>query len=175
MLLNDRIGQAIAVVRRHHQQGRGDVHGLDNFKHINDSLGHQGDDQLLKSVARRLVACVRGEDTVSRQGGDDFVALLSEVNQPEDVVTVARKILGAVAEPHLIDQHDLRVTASIGISIYPDDGLDAETIIKNADIAMYQAKEAGRHCFRLFEPAPHAPAVEMSPAMSEPIGHPSPT
>ena len=133
---------------------------LDNFKHINDSLGHQAGDQLLQSVARRLVACVRGEDTVSRQGGDEFVALLSEVHQPEDAAVIARKMLQTVARTHAIDQHELRVTASIGVSIYPDDGADAETIVKNADTAMYQAKENGRHCYRFFKPAMNVRAVE---------------
>jgi diguanylate cyclase (GGDEF)-like protein len=160
MLLNDRIGQAIAVAQRHRNKVAVMFMDLDNFKHINDSLGHQAGDKLLQSVAQRLVACVRGEDTVSRQGGDEFVALLSEVHQPEDAAVIARKMLQAVAETHCIDRHDLRVTASIGVSIYPDDGLDAETIVKNADTAMYQAKENGRHCYRFFEPAMNVRAVE---------------
>ena len=160
MLLNDRIGQAIAVAQRHRNKVAVMFMDLDNFKHINDSLGHQAGDQLLQSVARRLVACVRGEDTVSRQGGDEFVALLSEVHQPEDAAVIARKMLQTVARTHAIDQHELRVTASIGVSIYPDDGADAETIVKNADIAMYQAKENGRHCYRFFEPAMNVRAVE---------------
>jgi diguanylate cyclase (GGDEF)-like protein len=117
---------------------------LDGFKHINDSLGHPIGDKLLQSVAKRLVDCVRGSDTVSRQGGDEFVVLLSEVEQSEDAAIAARRMLRAVAEAHFIDQHDLHVTTSIGVSVYPDDGLDAETLIKNADTAMYQAKENGR-------------------------------
>jgi diguanylate cyclase (GGDEF)-like protein len=160
MLLNDRIGQAIAVAQRHRNKVAVMFMDLDNFKHINDSLGHHAGDKLLQSVARRLVACVRGEDTVSRQGGDEFVALLSEVRQPEDAAVIARKMLEAVAQTHAIDQHELRVTASIGVSIYPDDGADAETIVKNADTAMYQAKENGRHCYRFFEPAMNVRAVE---------------
>jgi len=160
MLLNDRIGQAIAVARRHQNKVAVMFLDLDNFKHINDSLGHQAGDQLLQSVAKRLVACVRGEDTVSRQGGDEFVALLSEVHQPEDAAVIAQKMLQTVARTHAIDQHELRVTASIGVSIYPDDGTDAETIVKNADTAMYQAKENGRHCYRFFEPAMNVRAVQ---------------
>jgi len=160
MLLNDRIGQAIAVAQRHRNKVAVMFMDLDNFKHINDSLGHQAGDQLLQSVARRLVACVRGEDTVSRQGGDEFVALLSEVHQPEDAAVIARKMLQTVARTHAINQHELRVTASIGVSIYPDDGTDAETIVKNADTAMYQAKENGRHCYRFFKPAMNVRAVE---------------
>jgi diguanylate cyclase (GGDEF)-like protein len=160
MLLNDRISQAIAVARRHRNKLAVIFMDLDNFKHINDSLGHAVGDKLLQSVAKRLVACVRGSDTVSRQGGDEFVALLSEVHQPEDAAVIARKILQAVAQAHAIDQHDLCVTASIGVSIYPDDGMDAETLVKNADTAMYQAKEDGHHCYRFFKRAMNVRAVE---------------
>ena len=133
---------------------------LDGFKHINDSLGHPIGDKLLQSVARRLVACVRSSDTVSRQGGDEFVVLLSEVEQREDAAITARRMLQAVAERHSIDQHDLHVTTSIGVSVYPDDGLDAETLIKNADTAMYQAKENGRQSYQFFKPAMNVRAVE---------------
>ena len=133
---------------------------LDGFKHINDSLGHPIGDKLLQSVAKRLVRCVRGSDTVSRQGGDEFVVLLSEVQQSEDAAITARRMLQAVAEAHSIDQHDLHVTTSIGVSVYPDDGLDAETLIKNADTAMYQAKENGRQSYQFFKPAMNVRAVE---------------
>jgi diguanylate cyclase (GGDEF)-like protein len=125
---------------------------LDGFKHINDSLGHPIGDELLQSVAKRLVACVRSSDTISRQGGDEFVALVSEVGQPKDAAIAARKMLQAVAEAHSVGQHDLRITASIGVSIYPDDGADAETLLKNADTALYEAKENGRQCYRFFQP-----------------------
>ena len=100
------------------------------FKHINDSLGHPIGDQLLQSVAQRLVACVRSSDTVSRQGGDEFVVLLSEIEHAEDAALSADKILLALAQPHSIAKNELHITASIGISIYPDDGQDAETLIK---------------------------------------------
>jgi diguanylate cyclase (GGDEF)-like protein len=133
---------------------------LDGFKHINDSLGHLIGDQLLKSIAGRLVNCVRASDTVSRQGGDEFVVLLAEVKESSDAAITAKKILQAVAEPHCIDQHDLHVTTSIGLSVYPDDGLDAETLIKNADLAMYQAKESGRQSYQFFKPAMNVRAVE---------------
>jgi EAL domain-containing protein (putative c-di-GMP-specific phosphodiesterase class I) len=103
---------------------------------------------------------VRGSDTVSRQGGDEFVVLLSEVAESEDAAITARRILAAVAQPHSIDRHDLHVSASIGVSVYPDDGLDADTLIKNADTAMYQAKENGRQSFQFFKPAMNARAVE---------------
>jgi EAL domain-containing protein (putative c-di-GMP-specific phosphodiesterase class I) len=106
------------------------------------------------------VDCVRGSDTVSRQGGDEFVVLLSEVEQSEDAAIAARRMLKAVAEAHPIDKHDLHVTTSIGVSVYPDDGLDAETLIKNADTAMYQAKGNGHQIYKFFKPAMNVRAVE---------------
>jgi diguanylate cyclase (GGDEF)-like protein/PAS domain S-box-containing protein len=160
MLLNDRITQAISLARRHATQVALLFLDLDGFKHINDSLGHPVGDKLLQSIAHRLVASVRGADTVSRPGGDEFVVLLAELSQPDDAVTMAGRILRTVAEPHSVDQHDLRVTTSIGVSVYPDDGLDAETLIKNADTAMYQAKENGRQSYQFFKPAMNARAVE---------------
>jgi diguanylate cyclase (GGDEF)-like protein/PAS domain S-box-containing protein len=160
MLLNDRISQAIALAPRHMKHVSVLFLDLDGFKHINDSLGHPTGDKLLQSIAKRLVECVRGSDTVSRQGGDEFVVLLSEVELAEDAAITARRMLQAVAQPHSIDQHDLHVTTSIGVSVYPDDGLDAETLIKNADTAMYQAKENGRQSLQFFKPAMNARAVE---------------
>ena len=160
MLLNDRVGQAIAAAQRHEKQVAVLFLDLDGFKHINDSLGHPTGDRLLQSIAWRLVECVRGADTVSRQGGDEFVVLLSELEQPEDAAHTAIRMLQVVAEAHSIDQHDLHVTTSIGVSVYPDDGLDAETLIKNADTAMYQAKENGRQSYRFFKPAMNVRAVE---------------
>ena len=160
MLLNDRVSQAINLVPRHNKQVAVLFLDLDGFKHINDSLGHLIGDKLLQSIATRLVECVRGSDTVSRQGGDEFVVLLSEAEEGEDAAITAKRMLHAVAEPHSIDQHDLRVTTSIGVSVYPDDGLDAETLIKNADTAMYQAKENGRQGFQFFKPAMNVRAVE---------------
>jgi diguanylate cyclase (GGDEF)-like protein/PAS domain S-box-containing protein len=160
MLLNDRLSQAITMAPRHMKKVAVLFLDLDGFKHINDSLGHPTGDKLLKSVAKRLVECVRGSDTVSRQGGDEFVVLLSEVARSEDTAITARRMLQSVAEAHSIDQHDLHVTTSIGVSIYPDDGLDAETLIKNADTAMYQAKENGRQSYQFFKPAMNVRAVE---------------
>jgi diguanylate cyclase (GGDEF)-like protein len=133
---------------------------LDGFKHINDSLGHPAGDKILQSIAKRLMGCVRGSDTVSRQGGDEFIVLLSELDSVEDATASARRILKAVAEAHSIDLHDLHITTSIGVSIYPDDGGDAETLIKNADTAMYQAKENGRQSYQFFKPAMNVRAVE---------------
>lgn len=160
LLLSDRVNQSISLARRHGKKVAVLFLDLDGFKHINDSLGHPVGDDLLKSIARRLVDCVRSSDTVSRQGGDEFVVLLSEMEHAEDAAITARKILQAVAIAHPIDLHDLHVTASIGVSVYPDDGLDAETLIKHADIAMYQAKENGRQNFQFFKPSMNARAVE---------------
>jgi diguanylate cyclase (GGDEF)-like protein/PAS domain S-box-containing protein len=160
ILLNDRVSQAITLAPRHMKKVAVLFLDLDGFKHINDSLGHPIGDKLLQSIAGRLVGCVRDSDTVSRQGGDEFVVLLSEVDQPEDAAITARRMLQAVAEAHSIDRHDLHVTASIGLSVYPDDGLDAETLIKNADTAMYQAKENGRQSYQFFKPAMNVRAVE---------------
>ncbi len=160
LLLNDRVNQAIGMAPRHLKKVAVLFLDLDGFKHINDSLGHPTGDKLLQSIAKRLVECVRTSDTVSRQGGDEFVVLLSEVNQPEDTAITARRMLQAVAEAHSIDHHDLHVTSSIGVSVYPDDGLDAETLIKNADTAMYQAKENGRQGYQFFKSAMNVRAVE---------------
>jgi diguanylate cyclase (GGDEF)-like protein/PAS domain S-box-containing protein len=160
VLLNDRVRQAIVLAPRHLKTVALLFLDLDGFKHINDSLGHPIGDKLLQSVAKRLVNCVRSSDTVSRQGGDEFVVLISEMERPEDASLTANRMLHAVAEAHNIDQHDLHVTTSIGVSIHPDDGLDAETLIKNADTAMYQAKENGRHGYQFFKPSMNVRAVE---------------
>jgi diguanylate cyclase (GGDEF)-like protein len=159
MLLNDRINQAIVLAPRHHKKVAVLFLDLDGFKHINDSLGHLAGDKLLQSIATRLEHCVRGSDTVSRQGGDEFVVLLSEIEKSEDAALTATRMLQAVAEAHFIDQHDLHVTTSIGVSVYPDDGGNAETLIKNADTAMYQAKENGHQSYQFFKTAMNVRAV----------------
>jgi diguanylate cyclase (GGDEF)-like protein len=133
---------------------------LDHFKHINDSLGHAVGDKLLQSIAGRLSLCIRGADTVSRQGGDEFVVLVTELKDPEAALFSANRLLAAVAAPHGIHGHDLHITASIGISIYPGDGTDAETLIKNADTAMYQAKKNGPHSYQFFKQSMSIRAVE---------------
>jgi diguanylate cyclase (GGDEF)-like protein/PAS domain S-box-containing protein len=160
MLLNDRIDQAITLAPRHKRQVAVLFLDLDGFKHINDSLGHPIGDQVLQSIATRLVGCVRSSDTVSRQGGDEFVILLSESAQWENAAIIARKILHAVAEPHVIGSHALHITTSIGVSVFPDDGADAETLIKNADTAMYKAKENGRQNVQFFKTEMNVRAVE---------------
>jgi diguanylate cyclase (GGDEF)-like protein/PAS domain S-box-containing protein len=160
MLLNDRVTHAISLAPRHLKKVALLFLDLDGFKHINDSLGHPVGDKLLQSIGKRLVDCVRASDTVSRQGGDEFVVLLSEMEQPEDAAITARRMLHAVAEAHSINRHDLHITTSIGVSVYPDDGLDAETLIRNADTAMYQAKENGRQSYQFFKSGMNVRAVE---------------
>jgi diguanylate cyclase (GGDEF)-like protein/PAS domain S-box-containing protein len=158
--LNDRISQAITVAHRHSGKFAVLFLDLDHFKHINDSLGHPVGDTLLQSVAKRLVNCVRDSDTVSRQGGDEFVVLLSEVAQPKNAAVCAQKLLTMLKAPNFIGHHGLEISASIGISIYPDDGLDPETLIKTADTARYQAKEHGRNNYKFFEQEMNIRAVE---------------
>ena len=160
MLLQDRLGQAIEVARRQGRQLAVMFMDLDRFKHINDSLGHAVGDQLLQSVAQQLVGCVRHSDTVCRQGGDEFLLLLPYIEHAEDVALSAQKILAALALPHRIDGHDLHISVSIGISIYPHDGQDAETLIKSADTAMYHAKGNGRNNYKFFEQDMNARAVQ---------------
>jgi diguanylate cyclase (GGDEF)-like protein/PAS domain S-box-containing protein len=160
LLLNDRICQSIVSAHRQKKSLAVIFLDLDRFKYINDSLGHAVGDKLLQSVSRRLLADVRGSDTVSRQGGDEFVVLLSEISHPEDAATSAKKILLSLSAPHSIAGQDLRVDGSIGISVYPGDGEDAETLIKNADTAMYHAKENGRNNFQFFEADMNLRAVE---------------
>jgi diguanylate cyclase (GGDEF)-like protein/PAS domain S-box-containing protein len=143
LLFCDRVGQAISLARRHRGQAAVLFLDLDGFKHINDSLGHAAGDKLLQSVAKRLLACVRDPDTVSRYGGDEFAVLLQDVHRHQDAAATARRVLDAVGEVHSVDGHQIHVTASIGISVYPDDGFDAETLIRNADTAMYRAKKNG--------------------------------
>jgi diguanylate cyclase (GGDEF)-like protein/PAS domain S-box-containing protein len=160
LLLNDRIAQSIASGRRWNRPLALIFLDLDRFKYINDSLGHAIGDKLLQSVSKRLLASVRASDTVSRQGGDEFVILLSEITYPEDAATSAKKILLSLSAPHSIGGHDLQVNASIGISVYPEDGENAETLIKNADMAMYHAKESGRNNFQFFKEEMNLKAVE---------------
>jgi len=125
---------------------------LDRFKNINDTLGHDAGDELLQEVSKRLSTCLRESDTLARWGGDEFVAMLEEVDSTNDVALVARRVLEALATPYVIDAQEFVITASVGISAYPDDGQDAQSLLKAADIAMYRAKEAGKNNFQYYSP-----------------------
>ena len=160
VLLNDRINQSISLALRQNRPIAVLFLDLDHFKNTNDSLGHAAGDELLQSVSKRLLACVRGSDTVSRQGGDEFAILLPEITHAEDAAKCAAKIIVALHPPHIIGGRSLHIGASIGISLYPKDGIDAETLIKNADMAMYHAKERGRSNFQFFEAEMNLKAVE---------------
>jgi diguanylate cyclase (GGDEF)-like protein/PAS domain S-box-containing protein len=160
ILLNDRLSEAIVLSARHRRKLAVLFLDLDRFKNINDSLGHIVGDGLLQSVGRRLFTCVRSSDTVSRLGGDEFVVLLWEVKQPQDAAITADKILHALREPHQVRRHELHITGSIGIVTYPDDGADAETLLKKADVAMYHAKDSGRDSYQFFKPEMNIRAME---------------
>src|ERR1700732_3372500 len=142
LLLNDRITQSISMALRQSRPFAVLFLDLDHFKSVNDSLGHAGGDELLRSVSKRLLSCVRGSDTVSRQGGDEFAVLLPQIAHAEDAATCAAKILIALNAPYIIGVRTVHVGARIGISLYPRDGADSETLLKSADMGMYHAKES---------------------------------
>jgi diguanylate cyclase (GGDEF)-like protein len=162
-LLTDRLAHSIELAQRHGTRVALMFLDLDNFKEVNDSLGHVVGDALLQSTAKRLQSCLRGSDTVSRQGGDEFLVLLTEVSSVQDTGVIADKLKKAMTEPHLIGMHQICVTLSIGISLYPDDGKDVESLLSHADTAMYFAKRSGRNTSRRFipdmlaDPAPSRP------------------
>lgn len=150
LLLNDRLRQALTMARRDGQYVALMFLDLDHFKNINDSLGHEVGDQFLQKVAKRLESCLRGSDTISRQGGDEFIVLLPELHSHFAPAEVAEKLLMAAAAPYKVGTHEIRVSASIGIAVFPDDGGDAETLTKSADAAMYHAKNMGRNNYQFF-------------------------
>ena len=153
MLLHDRIGQAITQSQRNRDVLALLFIDLDRFKLVNDSLGHAVGDRLLQAVAERLGACMRVSDTIARIGGDEFVVLLCGLVQPEDARQVAQKVIDSLAEPVTIDGQELKITPSIGICAYPHDGDDVETLMRNADTAMYYAKQMGRNNCQFFTQA----------------------
>jgi diguanylate cyclase (GGDEF)-like protein/PAS domain S-box-containing protein len=160
VLLHDRVNQAISLAKRSNTNPALLFLDLDKFKHINDSLGHAVGDQLLQAVSERLVHCVRTSDTVSRHGGDEFVILLADERRPHDAALAAEKILLALSTPFLIEGQQLHTSTSIGISVFPLDGLDTADLIKNADTAMYHAKERGRNNYQFFRHDMNTRAVE---------------
>jgi diguanylate cyclase (GGDEF)-like protein/PAS domain S-box-containing protein len=149
-LLEDRLTQALASSQRNRRQTAVMFVDLDRFKAINDSLGHAVGDLVLKEVAERLVKQLRVVDTICRMGGDEFVVVLPEIKRSSDAANVAAKILETVAQPIKVEDRELNLTPSVGISVFPEDGRDAETLIRNADAAMYHAKETGRANYQFF-------------------------
>ncbi len=160
ILLIDRIAQAIESAKRHGTQLAILFLDLDNFKHINDSLGHSTGDKLLQLVTHCLLDCVRSSDTVTRQGGDEFIILLAETKSGDDASVTAQKILDSLSTPKTIASNELHISGSIGISVYPNDGLDADTLIKSADTAMYHAKQKGRNNYQFFKGEMNSRAIE---------------
>jgi diguanylate cyclase (GGDEF)-like protein len=160
ILFRDRLTLALAHAKRYNQKVAVMFLDLDHFKRINDMVGHASGDRLLKGVAERLTRTLRKSDTVARMGGDEFMMIFPELYKIEDAGTVARKILEAFKAAFRFDGHEFYATASIGISIYPDDGTDADTLAKNADAALYRAKEQGRNNYQLYSPHMNTMASE---------------
>ena len=148
-LLFDRLALAIAHARRNKSTMAVMVLDLDGFKQINDTLGHDAGDTLLRMVADRLVAAVRQEDTVARLGGDEFVIALWESNHADSVARLVSKVIRAVSQPYRIQDRDVNITASVGVGIYPTHGEEVETLMKSADLALYDAKRAGKNNYRI--------------------------
>jgi len=159
-LLHDRINQAISQATRDGRSVAVMFLDLDRFKSVNDTMGHAIGDRLLKVVADRLTRCVRDSDTVARLGGDEFVIILNAITSGDDVVTIAEKIQKILTAPITLGEHDIYTTASIGIALFPLDGSDVNALLKNADIAMYQAKEQGRNTFQFFSREMNVKALE---------------
>jgi diguanylate cyclase (GGDEF)-like protein/PAS domain S-box-containing protein len=150
ILLADRLGQVIKAAGRTGSKAAVVFVDLDRFKEVNDSLGHDNGDVLLQTVAKRLTNTVRAEDTVARLGGDEFVVVLANLSDADDVATVTQKLMGSLAHPVLLAGHDITVTASLGVAVFPDDAADCQELLRNADAAMYAAKAAGRNACRFY-------------------------
>lgn len=159
LLFSDRLEQSLINAQRNQSKVALLFLDLDRFKQINDTLGHDTGDALLKMVAQRLISCVREQDTLSRQGGDEFIAVLPNADIA-GAELVAAKMLEAIIQPYLINQHEFRISSSIGIAVYPDQAQDAESLIKYADVAMYQAKDSGRNKYLRFDPSMNASSHE---------------
>ena len=159
-MFSERLNQRLGAKRRQFDQHAILFIDLDRFKNINDTLGHEAGDRMLQDVAARLSHCVRQSDIVARQGGDEFVVLIEEFSDPRAISIVAEKILVEISKPLTLQGKDYHVTASIGISTYPDDGTDMQTLLKNADIAMYRAKEQGKNNYQYYSKKMNLHSVE---------------
>jgi len=160
LLISDRMEQAIGQARRYERRAALLFLDLDNFKTINDSLGHDAGDELLKEVARRLQGAVREMDTVSRQGGDEFLIVLTDVPDLDAISAVANHVLSAMTQPFSLKGMQIVTSVSIGVALYPEDGDDFAALLKHADLAMYQAKAEGRNAFRFFDARMNADILE---------------
>ena len=149
-LLRDRLQQSLALAHRYERPFSLAFIDLDNFKLVNDSLGHDIGDRLLKIAGERLVSCVREGDTVARLGGDEFVLLITEQDRDDSVYRIVQRVMAEISQPFVIDQREFKVTCSVGIANFPRDGEDADTLLRNADTAMYRAKDLGRNTFQLY-------------------------
>ncbi|HET6720295.1 MAG TPA: EAL domain-containing protein [Rhodocyclaceae bacterium] len=159
-LFEDRLHQALIHANRSQREVAVVFVDLDHFKEINDKLGHEFGDRLLITVAERLTRCLRENDTVARQGGDEFVLILTDAVDPQAITQTLQRIIASIAQPVCFDGQELAVTCSVGASVYPVDGRDAPTLLKHADIAMYRAKEQGRNSFQFYTAALNARASE---------------
>jgi diguanylate cyclase (GGDEF)-like protein len=160
LMFTERLKQALNKARRHSSQLALFFIDLDQFKHVNDSLGHSVGDQLLQKVAQRLKQNVRGEDTVARLAGDEFTVIMEDLHRPQEAAVVAQKLMASFKPTFRIKENELFMSVSIGISLYPQDGLDLESLIRNADTAMYRSKEEGRNNFQFYTKDMTARAVE---------------
>lgn len=167
VLFSDRLERALAFHKRNGEKAALLFLDLDRFKNINDSLGHVAGDKLLQSVAERIRRCIRDLDSLCRRGGDEFMILLTGIRQRDDVRSIAQKIIHTMSEPHAIDGHQMTVTFSIGISLYPDDAEHSQALVMHADAAMYQAKKSGRNTFQFYTPDMNAQAFELFSLESE--------
>ena len=159
-LLNDRLRQAIVLAQRHDTRIALLFLDLDRFKHVNDTLSHAIGDRVLTEIAQRLIRCTRDTDTISRHGGDEFIILLREVSDSIGIARMATQVLKSITEPYFIDNHEIHISASVGISICPEDGEDADTLIRHAEAAMYQAKSQGRNNYQFFTRGIHELALQ---------------
>jgi diguanylate cyclase (GGDEF)-like protein/PAS domain S-box-containing protein len=155
-LFNDRLQAAFNQARRYHRVFALLLVDLDYFKDVNDTLGHAAGDELLIEAARRLSSCVRESDTVARQGGDEFAVILSEMASDDEAEIIARRAVDLLSEPYHLDAGTARISACVGIALYPHHGQDAEQLQRNADMALYAAKEGGRNTYRIYSPPSHS-------------------